>query len=395
MNNFEFYNPVKVVFGEGVLNDIGKHVKEYGKKAVLVTYTDISFYGDLFDRLHKSMEDAGVEYMDYLGVEANPTLKQAQKGIEICRSFDADIVIGVGGGSAMDCAKVVAAGVKYPHELNRMISFSHSDDWQIPPKEALPMIMIPTLPATGSEMNPTAVITEQETHRKSYVWAPECLYAKIALVDPSLSKTLPVYQTACGAFDTIAHTLESYFNGEKTQNISLQDRLQEGLVKAVLENLPKVMEDPFDIQTRGVMQWASAIALNGWVLSGTYGWAPMHQLGHVVSTRYKATHGATLSVIMIAWLKYWQGRSDNERYVQFAERIYGAGLKEATAQFEESIKSSGVQTRLSEFGATEEDIDMLVDDVVRISFGADGMLASVPPISKEDVKEIYTIALKG
>lgn len=394
MNNFEYVNPVKVIFGEGVINQLGTNAAKYGKKAVIVSYNDVSFFGDMFDIMHQSLTGAGVEYRDYLAVTANPTLEQAQGGIDVCKSFNADIVIGVGGGSAMDCAKVIAAGVKYPHELNRMISFSHSEDWQIPPIEALPTIMIPTLPATGSEMNPTAVITDEETKRKSYVWAPDCLFAKAALVDPSLGKTLPPYQTACGALDTIAHTLESYFNGEPQINLDLQDRLQEGLVKTVMENLPKVLQNPSDIQTRGVMQWASAIALNGWLLSGTYTWAPMHQLGHVISTRYNATHGATLSVIMIAWLKFWRTRSGNERYIQFAERLFGTCLDEAIVKLEELVKTSGVQTRMIDFGAKEEDLDMLTDDVVRISFGADGMLASQPPINREDVKAIYALALK-
>jgi len=218
MNNFDFYNPVNVVFGEGVLESLGDKAKPYGKKAVLVSYTDVSFFGDLFDILHNSLTASGIEYKDYLAVEANPTISQAKDGIKLCEEFGADMIIGVGGGSAMDCAKVIAAGVKYEHELTKMIAFSHSDGSQIPPTESLPMIMIPTLPATGSEMNPTAVITDEKTHRKSYVWAPECLYAKVALVDPSLSKTLPAYQSACGAFDTIAHTVEGYFNGEQGIN---------------------------------------------------------------------------------------------------------------------------------------------------------------------------------
>ncbi len=393
MNNFDFYNPVNVVFGQGVLKDLGEKAKPYGKKAVLVSYTDVSFFGDLFDILHKSLEDSGIEYKDYLAVEANPTIAQAKGGIELCKQFGADMVIGVGGGSAMDCAKVIAAGVKYEHELTKMIAFSHSDGSQIPPTDSLPMIMIPTLPATGSEMNPTAVITDEKTHRKSYVWAPECLYAKVALVDPSLSKTLPAYQSACGAFDTIAHTVEGYFNGEQGVNLDLQDRLQEGLVRTVLDNLPKVLDDPSDIQTRGVMQWASAIALNGWVLSGTFTWAPMHQFGHVLSTRYKATHGATLSVMMLAWLKYWSKRDDNQRYTQFADRIFGTDLDSAIAEFEKMIADSGVETKASQFGAKEQDIDMLVDDVVRISFNEEGMFGSVPPLGKEDIVEIFKLAL--
>lgn len=394
MENFDYYNPVRVIFGEGVLENTGSVVSKYGKKALIVSYTDVSFYGDLFDKIHDSLQGAGVEYLDYFMIEANPTIAHAKAGMAKCKEFGADILIGVGGGSVMDCTKVIAAGMKYEHpDICSMISFSHSDDSQIPPTDSLPTVMIPTLPATGSEMNPTAVITDEKTVRKSYVWAPDCLYPKAALVDPSLSITLPPYQTACAALDTIAHTVEGYFNGSLDTNIDLQDRLQEGLIRTVLDNLPKVMSNPADVQTRGVMQWASAIALNGWVLSGTYGWAPMHQMGHVLGARYNATHGATLSVMMIAWMKFFAGREDNSRYKQFARRLFGKSLEDATAEFESIIENAGVQTRMKGLGATEKDIDMLVDDVVRVSFGADGMLGSSPPLTKDDVAAIYKLAL--
>lgn len=392
MNAFTYYNPVRVVFGEDSLSELGRLTAAYGQRAVLVSYTDISFYGDLFDRLHRSLEAEGVEWRDFLGVTANPTIGQAEQGIALCREFHAQVIIGVGGGSAMDCAKVIAAGVPYPYELTRMILFSHADGSQIPPKTALPLLQIPTLPATGSEMNATAVITDEASKRKSYVWA-DCLYAKAALVDPSLSRTLPFYQTACGALDTIAHTAESYFNGAPDTNLDVQDRLQEGLIRTVLDNFPRVKAQPDSTDLRGVMQWASAIALNGWILSGTYGWAPMHQLGHVLSARYGATHGATLAVIMLAWLRFWAKRKDNARYVQFAQRIFSQELPEAIETFEHYILDAGVQTRISQFGATAEDIPALTEDVVQVSFGTDGLLASVPPITREDVQEIYTLAL--
>ncbi|MCT4565687.1 MAG: iron-containing alcohol dehydrogenase [Maledivibacter sp.] len=394
MNKFEYFNPVKVIFGEGEVNQIGIQAKEYGKKAILVSYTDISFYGDLFDRIHSLLKEQGIDYVDFLGVTANPTLEQARRGIELCKSEKVDLVIGIGGGSAMDCAKVIAAGVKYKAgDIIKMIAFSHSDDSsQIPPTQALPTIMIPTLPATGSEMNPTAVITDEVSVRKSYVWAPDCLYPRVAIIDPSLTTSLPPYQTACGAIDTIAHVLESYFNGEGG-NLDLQDRMQEGVIKAVMDNIPKVLDNPMDTQTRGLMQWAASIALNGWVLSGTYGWAPMHQMGHVLSARFKATHGATLATMILAWMRFFAHRRDNKRYSQYAERIYGKSLSHAADEFENLLEKIGVETRISQFGASERDLDMLTKDVVTISFGSDNMLASVPEISREDVRRIYEMAL--
>ncbi len=394
MNNFEFYNPVKVVFGSEALEVVGEKAKEIGSKALIVSYTDRSFYGDLFDEINTSLDMAGISYVTFFEVTANPTIAQCEQGIELCIKEECDVVIGIGGGSAMDCAKMIAAGAKYPHDIRKMVSFSHSgDSEQIPPVEAMPTIMIPTLPATGSEMNPTAVVTDEVAVKKSYLWAPSCLYPQYALVDPSLSATLPKYQTACAAFDTMAHMLEGYFNGDVTTDLQIQDNMQIGVMKAVYETLPKVVEDPTNVDYRGVMQWASAIGLNGWVLSGTYGWAPMHQMGHVLGARYHATHGATLSTMILAWMKYFLDRDDNERYVKFANDMFGTSLGEAIDTLERSMQSHGVQVRISEFGATKEDVDQLVDDVVKISFGDDNMLASNPPISREDVRNIYMLSL--
>jgi len=395
MNNFDYYNPVKVVFGENALDFIGEKSKEIGTKALIVSYTDRSFYGDLFEKIIQNLLASHVDYVTFYEVEANPTIAQCEHGIEICKKEGCDMVIGVGGGSAMDCAKMIAAGTLYPHDdLRKMVSFSHSGDSnQIPPEIALPTIMVPTLPATGSEMNPTAVVTDEIAVKKSYLWAPSCLYPKYALVDPSLSKTLPKYHTACAAFDTMAHMLEGYFNGDDSKELQIQDNMQVGVMKAVYETLPKVVNNPENVEYRGVMQWASAIALNGWVLSGTYGWAPMHQMGHVLGARYHATHGATLSTMMLAWMRYFSTREDNQRYVKFAKDMFNCNLEEAIVVLEEAMKSYGVQVRISEFGATKEDIEQLVNDVVSVSFGDDNLLASNPPMTRDDIVNIYMLSL--
>ena len=392
MENFVYYNPVEVVFAPKAVDQVGTYAKKLGRKAMLVTYTDISFFGNLFDRLHASLDEAGVAWVDYLGAEANPTLAQARAGVELAKKENADIIIGVGGGSAMDCAKVIAAGVCYHEDLARMIQFSHSEATQVPPEKALPMMMIPTLPATGSEMNSTAVITDEVTRRKSYVWAPQCMYAKTALIDPELTVTLPAFQTACGAADTIAHVTEAYFNGA-AENLDLQDRLQEGLIRTVMENVGKVLENPNDVETRGVMMWAASLALNGWLLSGTYGWAPMHQMGHALSAKFGATHGATLACMMVAWLRFFADRPDNARYVRYADRLFGCGVAEAADQFEDFLKGIGVPTRISAFGVKESDIAMLAEHVQEVSFNADGVMASNPPVTRADVEAIYRLAL--
>ncbi len=396
MNNFEYYNPVKLVYGAGEVARVGSEAKVYGKKALIVTYTEIGFYGDLFDRIHTSLTENGIEYTDYLGATANPKMCEAVEGIKIGKEKGVDLIIGVGGGSAMDLAKVIAAGIKYPHDLHKMIMFTHSESYQIPPKEALPTIMIPTLPATSSEMNPTAVITDEVTLRKSYVWEPSCLYPKVSILDPTLTTTLPAYQTACGAVDAISHAVEPFFfsNEETFGNIDLHSNMQFGVIKTIYDNLPKVLENPSDIALRGLMQFSATVGLNGWLTCGVQGWTPMHQMAHVLSSYFKATHGATLACMMLAWMRYFANKKQNERFVDLAERLFGTSdLLKAADLFEAYIKSVGVESRISQFGCTTADIDKLTQGVVDVSFSADGTLASIPAITRDEAFEIYKLAL--
>lgn len=392
MEAFEYYNPVKVIFGEGMLAKVGENAKEYGKRALILTYEECGFFAGTLDTIHASLKASGIEWVDDPGVTANPLLSQAEKGVALCREHKLDMVIALGGGSVMDCAKVIAAGVLYPHELKKMVMFSHSDVTSIPPTESLPTIMIPTLPGTGSEMNPTAVITDEESHQKSYVWTP-CLYPKVAIMDPELTRTLPAYQTACGALDIFAHVMEAYVNGDPSVNLTLQEHMQEGVMKTVLETLPVVWKNPDDLQARGVLMWAASIGLNGWLTTGTFGFTPMHQMGHVISAQFGATHGATLACMMPAWMRHFAKKKQNGKYQQLAERIFGCGIEEAADKFEEIIRSYGVQSRISQFGAVAEDVDRLTNEVVSVSFGPDGLLNGHPKTTKEDIHTLFLSSL--
>lgn len=393
MNQFEYYNPVKVVFGEGTLKEVGKYAAMYGKRALLVSYGYREYFKQTLDTIHESLSAAGVSCVDYMGVTANPWVSQAKAGVEMCKENDIDLIIALGGGSVIDCAKVIAAGVYYEQELSRMLMLSHSDVTTIPPTKALPYIAIPTLAGTGSEMNPIGVVTDDATGKKSYVWAPDCLYAKAAIMDPTLTVSLPPYQTACGAIDIIAHVMEAYINGDPDTNLTLHDRMQEGVMRATFEALEQVWANPADTQARGVLMWAATIALNGWLLSGTFGFTPMHQMGHVLSAKYNATHGATLVCMMISWMRYFADRPDNAKYVKLAREVFGCELSEAPDKLEALAKAKGVQTRISQFGATEADLDALTDTVVSVSFGPDGKLNGNPKMTREDIRQCYKLAL--
>lgn len=396
MNNFQFFNPVNVIFGAGEIAKIGEETARFGKRALIVSYDKVDFYGDLFDRIHIALEAHGVSYVDCFVATANPKMSEAAKAVELGRKEKVDVLIGVGGGSAMDLCKVTAAGIVYLHDLKMMIKFSHSTDCQISPETALPMVLVPTLPATASEMNPTAVITDDETLRKSYVWEPKCLYAKTAIIDPELTLTLPAYQTACGAVDAISHVVEPFFFSDEATfgNIALQDHMQMGVIKALYENAPKVLENPQDIQLRGMMQFGATVALNGWLTCGVQGWTPMHQMGHVLSSHFKATHGATLACMMLAWMRYFATKQQNGRFQKFATEVFGTDdLLAAADKFEAYIKQLGVETRISQFGVTRDDIETLTQGVVDVSFSADGTLASIPPITRDEAYAIYELAL--
>lgn len=393
MENFEYYNPVKVIFGEGVLTQIGDYAVQYGKKTLIVTYTECEFFAETLAIVQESLIKAGVSSVVYKGITANPKISQATRGVQLCKEQDIDLIIALGGGSVIDCAKVIAAGVYYEYPLEKMLMLSHSDIQTIPPTRALPYIAIPTLAGTGSEMNPIGVVTDDISGQKSYVWEPGCLYAKVAIMDPSLTVGLPPYQTACGGIDIVAHVMEAYINGDPTSNLTLQDRMQEGVMKAVLEALEQVWEKPNDVQARGVLMWAATVALNGWLLSGTFGFTPMHQMGHVLSARYNATHGATLACMMIAWMKYFEDRADNAKYVQFAKNIFGCSLPQAREKLETLAREKGVQIRIREFGVTETDLESLTEEVVAVSFGSDGKLNGHPKMTRDDIYNCYKLAL--
>jgi len=396
MEKFEFFNPVHIFFGVGELSRVGEEAKKLGKKALLVTYSEHHYLDPVICRVENLLNKNGVEFVRYFRVTPNPTINQAKEGVKISKAADVDLVIGLGGGSAMDTAKMVAAGVFYQGDLWNMVYSRHDNSKNvIPPEKALPILMIPTLPATGSEMNPTAVVTNQETHEKSYTWS-NCLYPKISIVDPQLTCSLPTFQTACAAADTISHVLEFYLTGY--EDAFLNNRIQEGVIQTVLEYVPKVLKDPNDVNSRGHLQWAAIVALNGWSQPGD-GWTPMHQLGHVLSAQYNITHGASLSIIMPAWMKHFY-KSRLEQYVNLAVNVFGVEQSmskenialEGIKRFEEFLRSIEVPTSLSDVNIEEDAIDFLTSEVVKISFNADNKLQGRPPASRKDVKSVFSLA---
>lgn len=397
MNNFEYYNPVRVLFGAGELKRTGEEAKKLGKNICLVSYKELNFLQPLMDKVERLLKEEGLNVFTFYEAEPNPEITTIARGADYCRTVQADVVIGVGGGSAMDAAKAIAAGVYYEGDLWNMVFSRHDHIDAVPPVKSLPTMMIPTLPATGSEMNNCAVVSNAALKEKSYIWST-CLYPKTSIIDPELTLTLPPYQTACAAADTISHVLEIYLNGEEDSD--LQHYFQEGVMRTVIDNIGKVLKDPSDISARSHLQWAATCAINGWASPGD-AWTPIHQVGHVLTSRHKVQHGASLAILMPAWMNYMYARRP-ERYFCFAKNVMQVEIKNKTQEeviregierFRDFLGAIGVPQSLHEANITREDLPFIVEGVVKVSFGQDGMLKCIPPVSHEDVLEVLKLAL--
>lgn len=399
MFEFSFYNPVRTVFGIGKVNVVGEKAAEIGKRALLVNYKEPGVLLPLLKRIKAMLKKSGVTVTEFYAFEENPSIETVAKGVALAKKSRCDLVIAVGGGSVMDGAKAIAAGVFYKGDLWNMVYHRHdgSDARIAPPAKALPIMAIPTLPATGSEMNMCAVITNRKLNEKSYIWA-ECIFPTLAILDPELTASLPRAQSASAAADTISHVLEIYINSR--EDTPLQHYFQEGCMRVVIENAMKALDCPTDLEARGNLMWAATCAINGWSWPGD-GWTPMHQIGHVLTTRHRVSHGNSLSMLMPHWMRYNASRKPNA-YTRFAVRVMNvdpngktgaAVIKEGIDRFHAFLKKIGVPTRLSDAGIKEKDLSLILQDAVKISFGADGNLNCNPVMTQADVMNVLKMAM--
>jgi len=394
--NFEYYNPTRLIFSSGSLKRLGEVSVQYGKRALLVTGGGSVKRNGVFDRAVASLEQAGIAVAECSGVEPNPRITTVRRGARIARDEGCDLIIALGGGSVMDAAKVMAAAHYYNGDPWDMIY--HGQPKPYLPTRALPVITVPTLAATGSEMNMGAVISNEETSEKSFVQA-ECLYPVTALVDPELTISVPQDQTAYGICDIITHVTEAYFNG--VDGTPVQDRFAEGTILTTIQYGQRALADGNDLEARAQVQWASIVALNGWVNAGTNGGFPVHMIEHTLSAYHDVTHGAGLAVVNPAWMRF-AARHRPEKFVQFAERIFGLRGKDADnldcalegiKRFETYLHSIGCPTRLSELKIDDTLITRYAQDTLRIIHDKHGNLPGRPPLSGSDIEQILRSAL--
>ena len=396
MEAFTFWNPVKLLFGPGMVERVGIEAKAIAGRALLVSGKGSAERSGLLARVQELLEKEGIAVTHLKGVDPNPRLHSVKGGIRLCKENDVELVIALGGGSVMDCSKVIAAGVLYPGDPWDIVR--HGQHPWVPPTESLPTMTIPTLAATGSEMNSNAVITNTETCEKCFASKQACMYPRVCVADPALTCTVPPNHTAYGAADTIAHVLESYLNG--ADDVPIQDRFQEGIMQTVMGYAPKAVTEPNDLDARTHLQWAGIVALNGWAQAGSGGNFAMHQIEHVLSAHYDIAHGAGLAVLMPAWMKL-ACLSRMEKYVQFASRVFGISAEERDPEsvardgincFDSFLRDLGIATRLSELGIGTDRFDRICDDILRISGDKKGLLPRRPPLDRDGIMKVLDLA---
>ena len=358
MNNFNFVTPTRYEFGRGVENRVGELAALNGMKHVLLVYGQGSVVrSGLLDRVRTSLESAEIPYTMLGGVKPNPTDDLVYHGIKTVKDLHIDGLIAVGGGSVIDTAKAIAAGALYDGDFWDFFSGKTIE-------RALPIGVVLTIPAAGSEGSGNAVITKLDGMHKISIRTEYALRPKFALLNPELTFTLPPYQTAAGIVDMMAHILERYFS--PTEGVEVTDRLSEGLLKAIIEEAPKVMAEPENYDARANIMWAGTLAHNGICGCGrTEDWAS-HRMEHELSAVYGVTHGAGLAVVNPAWMTYMADRKP-EKVAQFARRVFNVqndndreAALEGIKRLREFYRSIGMPTTLAELGIENPDFDLLV-----------------------------------
>ncbi len=357
MNNFTFFNPTRIEFGTGKEQLIGQVLAEHGVKKILFCYGSDRIKQDgLFTTVTKSMNEHGIEFVECGGIVSNPVISKVREAIALAREHQVNAVLSVGGGSVLDSAKAIAAGTLYQGDVWDLFNGKGKIN------AALPVFDILTLAATGSEMNNGAVVTNEETREKFAIGSVHT-FPKVSIVNPVLMQTVSRDYLVYSAADIIAHSIEGYFTARVQPKF--HSRMAEAIIKTVIETTETLLKNPMDYDARAEFAWASTQALNGLIYAGTGGFSyPNHMIEHSLSALFNVPHGAGLSVIIPAWMKWYHGRNP-EQFQRFANYIFGVDTPgQGIAALEKWFDKIGTPTRLSQLGITEEDLPATIENIL-------------------------------
>lgn len=389
MKDFNFYAPTRVVFGRESEEKLPQLIQQYGGGKVLVHFGGGSARkSGLLDKVEKLLTDTGIQYVELGGVVPNPLLSKVREGIELCRRENVNFILAVGGGSVIDSSKAIGYGVGYPGDV--------WDFWvgKAVPQECLPIGVMLTIPAAGSEMSSSCVITNDDGMLKRGINSDLCR-CKFSIMNPERTYTLPDYQTAAGGVDIMMHTIERYFS--KYEDALLTDALAEALLRTMIEAIPAVLFNPDDYKYRAAIMWAGSLSHNDLMECGTEKDFACHKLEHELSGMFGVTHGAGLAAIWGTWAYYVMDKHLN-RFVKFAVNVMRVpqdfsnpretakrGIN-ALESFFISINMPICIPELIDRQLTDEEIDELVD---KCSRGGTMNIGAMEVLTPEDMRAIY------
>ncbi|MDR0579788.1 MAG: iron-containing alcohol dehydrogenase [Campylobacteraceae bacterium] len=357
MKSFNYYNPVRVLFGDKQ-KYIADILKADGHSKVLLVYGKNSIKkSGLYDEIRKILIDANIKFIEHGGVSSNPTLSHAREGV--LKIKDATAVLAVGGGSVIDESKAIAAAAA-----------SECDVWELydgkKPTGALDLYVILTISATGSEMNSGTVLTNEETKEKLSFNSP-LVYPKVSIINPALTLTLPKEYLVYSAVDIITHVAEVYFTAEEHPKI--QNRFCENIIKSVIKTTDELLKNPDNINARGEFALCATWALNNLTSLGVGEYSfPNHMIEHSLSAIYNVPHGAGLAVVLPAWLKWFYKNTKNPQVKRFAKKIFNEkDAKEGINAFEKWLQKIGAPTTLKELGIDRNDIGKITENIVKVA----------------------------
>lgn len=390
MLDFSYYAPTYYEFGKNSHEKVGELVQKFGGTKVLIHYGGGSVVrSGLLASVEKYLDRAGIDYVEFGGVKANPESDLVYEGIELCKKENVDFILAIGGGSVIDSAKAIASGVLYDGDF---WDFFKDEDRKVVEK-TLPVGVILTIAASGSEGSPSMVITHSEKKLKRGNIKCDAVRPVFAIMNPELTMSLSNYQTACGIVDIITHVIERYFSN--TKGCIVSDNLCEAVLKAMLESGIKVIENPEDYEARANIMWASTIAHNNICgVDREQDWAS-HKIEHELSAKYGVAHGAGLAVIVIKWMRYVSKRNP-WKFMEFGKNIFGIRedifdededyIEMGIQKLQEFWISLGMPSSLEELGYHQDDLDYLVSHV---DYTKEGTIGNYVKLKSEDVRNIY------
>ncbi len=389
MNDFIFENTTKVYFGKNQLKNLGAELKKYGERVLLVYGGGSIKKIGLYDKVIKEIESAGLKCFELSGVEPNPRHTTVNRGAEICKRNEIDVLLAVGGGSTIDCTKAIAAATYYD-----------GDSWDLVKGKAavtnaLPIVTVLTLAATGSEMDCGGVISNMQTHEKLAIVHP-LLQPKASFLNPENTYSVSAFQTACGSVDILSHVFDSYYFTMQPK-MDFVDGVMTDLIKTVVKYAPVALKHPDDYEARANLMWASSWALNGFVAAGVEQDVSCHAMEHELSAFYDITHGLGLAILTPRWLKYLLDEDTAPQIKKFGVDVFGtdsslSDMDGANAAIEALsdffFNTLGLKSTLTEIGIDDGNFAVMAEKAC-----AGGTLHGFKPLTPKDVEAIYRMCL--